>query len=120
MLIENLPYQPFTPPGADFHARWNLRGEFNHILVQERDARLETDRHRRPIHFLQNVIGEITQRICKCHAIERIDRDRYLAHLVRRPVGALLALQDRLRRIAVDRTKQSVHVVERRRADDAR
>src|SRR5688572_21376954 len=49
MAIKQLPQDELAPAAMDFHAQRNARRDGGEAVIEERNAGLETDRHRRPI-----------------------------------------------------------------------
>ena len=49
----------FPPASLDFHMERNSSRDFRYSVIEKRDAGFQTHRHRRPIHFAQDIVRQI-------------------------------------------------------------
>ena len=120
MAIQHLPYQPFALSVSHLHFGRHMAAEFHDLAVEKRHARLETDRHRRAIHLLQDIVRQVAQRIGKRDSVEIIDRPVDRRHLLCEPAFNFIAARNHPPRIVVYRTQQAIGVIGSLRVENAR
>jgi len=83
VFVENLSEDPFAPALTHLEFAGKAPGKFYHSVIQDRDARLQTDRHARPIHLRQEVIGKVRRLISQHHPLHESERSPALDPAVR-------------------------------------
>src|SRR5687768_4504180 len=54
-------------PAADLHRQWYAGSQLRHAMIEERQPRFQTDRHRRAIDLGEDVVGQIAYRVAVHH-----------------------------------------------------
>ena len=67
VLMKDLAQQPLALAAPLLQGTRQSPGEFNHAMVQKRDAGLQAHRHGSSIHLHQNVIRQIRHEILMHH-----------------------------------------------------